>query len=230
MRIHHLTIRVREGEVCLAGDAQRAGYLDRLAQQLRRTDWQLLSYSVSAQWIHLGFAGGTAPLQAVAYPLHGEIGRELQHVEGATAELASQMISFDHNAPVRARVANTAWDSAWTSHRAYLRLARRPPWLAVERGLGLFGASDTAEGRRRFDDATFRRSMISGEHWLSPELVGPVARARYRLNRPPAGVCEVALEGDTEPDSVPAAVRAMAVPGAIARERVASYAIAQSLR
>jgi hypothetical protein len=182
MRIHHLSIRVREGEVCLADDHGRAEYLGLLEQQLRCSDWRLLSYCVMPAQVCLGFEGGAAPLQTVVYPLHGEIGDLLEHAVGSAPAFASHMISFHHNEPVRARLANTAWDSPWTSHRAYLRLARRPAWLDVARGLALCGSADTEDGRRGLDEATHRRSLIGGAHWLSPEHVGSVLRERYKLS------------------------------------------------
>lgn len=54
----------------------------------------------------------------------------------------ARLVSYVHNNPVRAKVAETASDSTWTSHRAYLGLDRPPSWLDVDLGLQLCGFDD----------------------------------------------------------------------------------------
>ena len=48
---------------------------------------------------------------------------------------APDLIASIHNEPVRAAAATRATDCAWSSHRAYVALARPQPWLHVAEGL-----------------------------------------------------------------------------------------------
>jgi hypothetical protein len=55
------------------------------------------------------------------------------------------LVSYVHCNPVRAGVVAAADESNWTSHRAYLGVARKPPWLDVQLGLDLCGFSTGQE-------------------------------------------------------------------------------------
>src|SRR5262249_10548095 len=57
------------------------------------------------------------------------------------ADRVASLLAYIHNNPVRAGVVSTAADSDWTSHRAYLGLERRPPWLQVDLALARAGFS-----------------------------------------------------------------------------------------
>ena len=65
------------------------------------------------------------------------------------------VLAYIHLNPVRARLVNRADDDAWTSHRAYLGLECKAPWLRIDEMLGIFGSSG------ELDD--FVRSLHSGE-------------------------------------------------------------------
>lgn len=218
MTLVHATVRFCGGAPRFAEDADRDLYLRHLGICVQRTDWLLLSYCLMDDCIHLGLEAGDAPIDVLVQPLHAALARRWRsdspvferRYELAVADdeaFAGHLISFHHNAPVRAGVAATAWDSDWTSHGAYLRLAPRPPWLAAARGLALCGLPDDAAGRMRFDETTHRRSLISSEHWLSPEYVTLLAAGKRTLLRTPDATPIPYRIGDTEPQSRPAFLR-----------------------
>ena len=60
---------------------------------------------------------------------------------------ASQYI---HLNPVRAGLASSADDYAWSSFRAFIGLAPTPPWLDVDTVLGHFGGADRHISYERF--------------------------------------------------------------------------------
>jgi len=227
MFVHHLTVRCDGGRFRLDDDTRRL-YLRTLGAVLARSDWRLLSYCLMSSHVHLGAEAGRDPIDDWLVPLHATVERaagdpplwasRYEVVIAEDARFASHMISYQHNNPVRAGVANTAWDSAWSSHRAYLRLAPRPAWLDARCGLALCGLPDDAVGRSRFDETTHRRSLVRRDHWLSPEHVTVAAAGTRTLLRcPDATPLPIPAPGDTRPESKPAALREP-VPVPITRE------------
>jgi len=233
MRLVHATVGFCDGAPRFTRDAHRLVYLRCLGLCVQRTDWRVLSYCLMDDRIHLGLEAGEAPLDALVQPLHAGLTRRwsdgspvfARRYELAVTDdrpFAGHMISFHHNAPVRAGVATTAWDSAWSSHRAYLRLAPRPSWLSAARGLLLCGLADDAAGRMRFDEATHRRSVIAAAHWLSPEYVTLLAAGKRTLLRTPDATPVPLRRGDTQPESRPAFLREP-IPVPITREFTAPH-------
>ncbi|MFO0562014.1 MAG: hypothetical protein U0269_28635 [Polyangiales bacterium] len=62
---------------------------------------------------------------------------------------AAQLLAYIHNNPVRAKVASSASESSWTSHRAYLK-TEPDAVLDVRSGLALLGLEDSPRSRRSF--------------------------------------------------------------------------------
>jgi hypothetical protein len=56
-----------------------------------------------------------------------------------------ELLVYIHLNPVAARLVKRPDDECWTSHRAYMGLASRPPWLQVDEVLDLFGGRQVLE-------------------------------------------------------------------------------------
>jgi hypothetical protein len=114
--------------------------------------------------LHAGFAAWLNTREARLGPVFADRHRTLTF----EAETTAALLAYIHNNPVRAGVVADPADSGWTSHRAYLGLVARPPWLDVQRGLATCGFSDTPSGRLAFHEmvvglsAEPRRIELSG--------------------------------------------------------------------
>ncbi len=137
----------------VASEVERRGYLMLLGKALERSDWRCLSYAIMSSHVHLCFVAGRQPMRCWMRPLHTDFARWLNErrerigavfVRGPNVvelrpEGALHVLSYVHDNPVRAGVVRRAHESDWTSHRAYVGIAPRPPWLHVELGLALAG-------------------------------------------------------------------------------------------
>lgn len=141
---------------------------------LDRSDWSLLAWARSG-----------AALQVAVETADPEHHARWDDPVALIAQL--------HNVPVRAGLVESAWDSPDTSHRSYLGLQRRPPWLAWRRGLELCGADDTGPGRCYFDELVRQwskdtvRSVTTDAGRIpleiTREIVGPIDRTAARRRR-----------------------------------------------
>ena len=158
--IYHQISRFVGGEWFMQTDVERRGYLFLLERALAETDWRCFAYALMSSHIHLGLIAGTNPLKDWLAPMHTDFALWInQRREGRIGGVfvkgpdeyefqpkgTGRLISYIHNNPVRAGVVSHPSESDWTSHRAYLGLAPRPHWLAVERGLELSGFETGAE-------------------------------------------------------------------------------------
>lgn len=155
---YHIISRFVDREWFIRGDDERALYLRLLANALRLCDWRCLAYAVMSNHIHLMMVAGWAPLEGWTKSVNGEFASLMNErherigpmfVRGPKAiavlpENEPDVLAYIHNNPVAAGVARCASDSTWTSHRAYVGLEQRPPWLHVDDGMRRVGLTDPA--------------------------------------------------------------------------------------
>lgn len=180
-------------------DEARAVYLRLLGRALRGANWRLISYALMSSHVHLGLIMGTEELRSWCHSLHIRFSqwvnrrlrrsglRALGHVfaDRPTTKLvclprAGLFISYLHRNPVDGGVVESAEQSDWTSHRAYLGTTRPAAWLDVGLGLRLAGYEATAAGRRSFH-AFVCSTRVDAAQLVSddePKPVEPTAAAR----------------------------------------------------
>jgi hypothetical protein len=170
--IQHVISRFVDREHRLDAPGARQEYLRRAGRALRRSDWRALGFALMGSHVHWVLRAGDQPSSALIKPLHAGFAVWLNGVEGRLGpvfaerhrsvsfedETAAALLAYVHNNPVRAGVVGDAADSSWTSHRMYLGLERRPPWLDVALGLHLCGFAATSSGRRAFHELVRSRA------------------------------------------------------------------------
>lgn len=183
--VYHIISRFIGGEYFINNQPERSFYLELQGRALRKTDWRLLGYAIMSNHIHLVARAGRRPLDAWLRPVHSPFADMLNDahqrigpvfVRGPKAfpvvpQRVGHLLAYVHNNPVRASVVDTAVQSAWTSHRAYVGRADVPSWLDVELGLTLAGVSRAdfdawVNDPARADD----RSFSEEAHELELEL------------------------------------------------------------
>lgn len=171
--VQHVMARFVNREFRITCDEERARYLELLGTAITNSDWELLSFGLMGTHVHWSAVAGEAPFDRLVKGLHSSFGLWLNRRQGRLGPVFADrpktvtvdmprtgiLIAYHHNNPVRAGGANKPTESTWTSHRAYLRLDARPPWLSVKRGLLLAGFHDDDTGRQRFD--RFVRSRMA---------------------------------------------------------------------
>ncbi|HEY5951799.1 MAG TPA: hypothetical protein VIV40_40165 [Kofleriaceae bacterium] len=151
--VYHVISRFVAKEWFVESATERRMYLSLLGLAIAQTDWQCFCYAVMSSHIHLGLLAGTCRLRDWLRPMHTSFAQWMNlrrerigavfvrgpNVVQVDPAGTGALINYVHCNPVRAGVVNDPSNSDWTSHRAYVGLARRPPWLAVDCGLGLAG-------------------------------------------------------------------------------------------
>lgn len=151
--IYHLISRFVGNEWFMASEVERRTYLFLLQRAIEKTDWRILAYALMSSHIHLAFVAGKGRLRDWLAPMHTDfalwINERLERIGGVfvrgptvhefSPSGVGRLINYIHCNPVRAGVIVDPSQNDWTSHRAYLGMARRPAWLDVERGLELSG-------------------------------------------------------------------------------------------
>jgi hypothetical protein len=164
--VHHVISRFVDRSWQMVDEVERAEYLARLAQALKRSDWVLLAYALMSNHVHLVLEAGAAPLWGWTKSTHSGMAHWLNarherlgpvfagrpYAEAVEAARVPFVVAYVHNNPVRAQLVDWAGDSSWTSHAAYLSAMPAPAPLAVERGLSLCGYPTGTKGRRAFDE------------------------------------------------------------------------------
>jgi|GEM_PF-4566055 len=225
--VFHVTLSRARNERHRDAARELVEFLARLARLAGPFDVAVLSWAAVPGRVYVGLAGAGDAVRAVAERARSALARSLAGatdpstagdlIAGDGPAFVAEMIAFHHNAPVRAGLCASAWDSAMTSHRAYVHLAPRPGFLACSRGLALCGMADTPAGRRQFDEAILLRATRRAPGGLPddeartasrgprPRQDGDVTRPgrRRRADRPPT--CAPA-----QPPAVPRRVVAFA--------------------
>lgn len=157
--VYHLISRFVAREFFIQSAVERETYLSLLGFMIARSDWRCFSYAIMSNHIHLGLVAGDEPLAEWLRPTHTHFAQWINQrrerigavfVKGPNfievmRHGAPHVINYIHQNPVRAGVVADARDSDWTSHRAYLGLTRKLPWLDVELGLELAGFANGLE-------------------------------------------------------------------------------------
>lgn len=151
--VYHLISRCVAKEYLIESSVERRTYLSLLGFMIERSDWRCFSYAVMSNHVHLGLVAGSAPLADWLRPTHTHFAQWINErrdrigavfVKGPNfitivPQGVPHVIGYIHQNPVRAGVVDDPRDSDWTSHRAYVGLAPRPPWLDIDLGLELGG-------------------------------------------------------------------------------------------
>ena len=151
--VYHLISRFVDRNWFIESEQERELYLHLLGRAIVMSDWRCLSYAVMSNHIHLGVVAGEEPLahwiRRVNSTFADALNRQRDRIGSVFVRgpkdheipdgSVGRLIAYLHNNPVRAGVVKKAEESTWTSHRAYLGLDTRPPWLDVARGLAYFG-------------------------------------------------------------------------------------------
>jgi REP element-mobilizing transposase RayT len=151
--IYHLIPRFTAREFFIESDRQRDHYRRLLGAYIAESDWKCFAYALMSNHVHLGVVAGEMPLADWMRDMHREFAEAInvqrdrigqvfvrgpRKIKYSEAEM-SRLVGYIHRNPVRAGVVREPKESDWTSHQAYLRLARRPSWLDVELGLERIG-------------------------------------------------------------------------------------------
>jgi putative transposase len=188
----HIISRFVNRDFRMRSAIERAAYIRRVADVLRRSDWIPIAYVLMSSHIHWVAVAGNQPSSSFIQPLHSGfavwINRE-QHTLGPVfasrhttvlweEPLAANLIAYVHNNPVRAGLVGDAAESAWSSHRAYLG-GPAPAWLDVDRGLALSGFGSSRAGRLGFDQyVRDRRGVTRNDHWSANDQADSRAAVR----------------------------------------------------
>jgi REP element-mobilizing transposase RayT len=154
--VYHLISRFVDRNWFIKKEQERRDYLELLGRALTTSDWQCLAYAIMSNHIHLAVLAGSDPLHTWIRRVHSPFADSMNRaynrigpmfVRGPKALLVPDnavagVVAYIHNNPVRAKLVDAASESSWTSHRAYVGLARVPGWL------------DVSCARLGFDDAT----------------------------------------------------------------------------
>lgn len=168
----HIICRFVNDDFLMPGAVERLEMARRVDVAARKTDWQVLQFAWMSTHSHWAFFTGDAPLSAFFHPLntglawwlnrhherHGPVYSARPRSLVVEGDSAQGLGAYIHNNPSRAGVVEHPEDSDWTSHRAYLGLARPPWWLNVDLGLQLMDLPSDDSGRRAFADFVAERS------------------------------------------------------------------------
>lgn len=218
----HVISRFVDRRYYLVDDVDRRSLVNAITLAQHRWDWVWLSYASMSSHFHGGLLAGVVPpgrfFQSsntrFAQRYHAREGRDTlgpvfadrPTIHPTKNESLHRLVAYHHRNPVEAGVVQRASESTWTSHRAYLRLDRPPSWLDIERCLDLLGFSDTAGGRREFDEFVMELDIGDFARGAEPGLEGTLSR----------------MEGADAIDWRCLVTHARAVAGIAARERLNS--------
>jgi putative transposase len=219
--IQHIITRFRNKEFRIAGPKERAEYLRRLGESLARIDWLLLAYAIMSSHMHLALLAGAGRIDRMMRSLNTGFGLWLNRRQGRTGavfegrfhsisipiERTAELIAYQHNNPVRARVAKLPCDSDWTSHRFYAGREHPPRWLAVETGLALAGFDARPTSRAAFDQFTLARVGDGRDIELSG---GEMKRRRVAVRREMGGQVELCSERAVAPGRIESPIHTLA--------------------
>jgi hypothetical protein len=214
--LHHVISRFVDRDWYFASDFERNRYLYLLGRALQKSDWRCIAYCLMSNHIHLAMVGGELDLESWAKRVNSPFALWLNEQRGRIGPVfadrpatylvprhrEAEVIAYIHNNPVRANVAPSARESAWSSHQAYLGLVRPPTWLSIDEGLeraGCPGDIDTFDGlvrahadrtlelpdlRKARADVRHHGQLEVGTPTLSEPPEIPVVRRRFLGSRP----------------------------------------------
>ncbi len=222
--VHHVISRFVNREWFIRDNEDRFHYRRLLGRALSGSDWRCLAYAIMSNHIHLALVAGESSLESWIKRVHSPYANWLNQRLGRLGPIfadrpsayvvrpedEAHLLAYIHNNPVRARVAELARDSHWTSHNAYLHRGGAPTWLGVADGLLRCGFHDQPS---MFDD--WINITIDPELAQSPiDAVRRLARRRGSLEvgTPHTGIpCEVPLVAHPNAYVRPAAAAILSV-------------------
>lgn len=157
--LHHVISRFVDRDWFFTSKDERTRYLGLLGRALDQSDWRCVAYCLMSNHIHLAMIGGALPLESWTKRANapfanwmndqrdriGPVFADRPAVYLVPPHREAAVIAYIHNNPVRAHVVASARESSWSSHRAYVGLARRPKWLHVSEGLERAGCGNDSE-------------------------------------------------------------------------------------
>ncbi len=160
--LYHVTARGNERRAIFRDNQDREEYLSRLAFYRLKFRFQMLSYCLMTNHVHLAIRTGQAPLSRIMAGLHSSYAEWFNRRHDRVGHLfqgrykaflvqedryLQSLVRYIHRNPVEARVVRRAADYRWSSDRC-LRKGRGPDWLDVDPLLGLLEGSRRAAVRR----------------------------------------------------------------------------------
>src|SRR5271155_3314972 len=178
--IYHIMARGNARQKIVHDDEDRQRLIDDLARTVARSDWQLLSFVVLSNHLHLllktprpNLARGMQAFLS-AYALYaarrrrraGHVFQGRYRAEMIEDESYYWTVSrYIHLNPVRAGLVQRPEQWAWSSYPGYADQERRYPWVAHDALLaswqGDWGGADPAAAYRKYVEAGLRTRLPS---------------------------------------------------------------------
>ena len=183
---YHVMARGNRREAIFLDDDDRRFFLHCLAQACAKTGWRIHAWVLMPNHYHLFIETPEANLVEGMKWLQNTITRRfnVRHrtwgrlfgdryksvlVEGTQASYYAKLCDYIHLNPFRAGLLSvndgaSILDYPWSSIAGgyALAAARRPKWLAAQRGFSIMNFSDTATGRRQLVEYLDRRAAQEG--------------------------------------------------------------------
>lgn len=159
--VYHLIWRFVDQRYFIRDHRERSVYLGMLGHALSKSDWRCFGYAVMSNHFHLAALAGRDSLASwtrrVNSPFASWMNERVQRIGPVFANSAkdfaivpakeSSLLAYIHRNPVRAGLVKRASQSNWTSHRAYVGLAKTPSWLHTDEALARIGMTAREFGR-----------------------------------------------------------------------------------
>ena len=176
--IYHVMNRGDRREPIFQDDLDRRRWVETLEECCAKTDWQVHAYCLMSNHFHLVFETPKANLVAGMKWFLGTYTSRFNRrhklsghlfsvryksliVDGSGDGYLRTVCDYVHLNPVRAKLLrpdDPLQNYPWSSYPAYLKGAKRPAWLRVDRVLGELGiGKDDRAGRQRFAQAMEER-------------------------------------------------------------------------
>jgi REP element-mobilizing transposase RayT len=153
--LHHVIAKSPSGRFLFNDDEERHRYLRMLAREIRERRWQLLTFCLLSNHLHLVIATPDTDLGAGFKRLHEDYARYVNERRAEGGHLFgdrfyNRLVMTErhlfacfryvaHN-PVAAGICNRPRDWPWSAHRALAGLADPPPFLDVAAAYAYFDA------------------------------------------------------------------------------------------
>ncbi|MBC8205830.1 MAG: transposase [Kiritimatiellaeota bacterium] len=178
--VYHVMSRGNHQDAIYRDNKDRETFLDTLGEACAKTGWLVHAFVLMGNHYHLlletphaNLVVGMKWLQGTytqrfnaRHKLWGHLfqGRyKALPVEADSGDYFSILSSYIHLNPARARLfdleSGKLSNFPWSSYPLYLKPAKRPGWLRVDRGLGASGQEDTAAGRSAYQRIMQKRVL-----------------------------------------------------------------------
>jgi len=169
--VYHVMCRGNGGDAIFWNDKDRELFLDTLDEACGRCGWRIHAFVLMGNHYHLLLETPEANLVAGMKWFQGTYTQRFNSrnkrwghlfqgrykalvVDGDSGEYFSTLAGYIHLNPARAKLFDlergALEEYPWSSYPLYLRPAKRPAWLCVERVLGNFHWLDNSAGRKQY--------------------------------------------------------------------------------